>query len=331
MICKKCGKEIPNQSQFCIYCGTGQTESPSKQAKMPRKLVGVLALMLVLAGIAGVLWASHYRDKTSVRLAESVDSAEDLKNDASTKSDAPVTDFSEEWGEESTPSDIPEDDNALSDFPEEESQYEFSDFPADGEEDELYDFVGEWEAVDGSYPRMTITSLENHQYQIEIVHKYAMWEAVGEYDARKNAILYFDGVYSDWNENFRDWLPQEDERSGWIYYESPDALCWLNSDDDYAQYFIRTGSLFDDTFNDISYREAIEEGWASIWMGVAENVGSDTIMSLQEEAETDPSLYGAEESPWYGITIDGITYEMAERYGWSDEWTAFIERTYAIE
>ena len=192
----------------------------------------------------------------------------------------------------------------------------------------LSDFVGEWEEVDSHYPVMEIAHLSGEQCQITITHKYAKWDATGEYDATRGVIRYFDGTYSSLNRASMEWEAEEEaDCSGWIYYEAPDALCWYNTADDYAEYFIRTDSLMDEiTLNEISYREAIADGWGETWATVCQNMGSDTSVYF-EEAESDSSLYGTGENPWDDITIDGVTYEMALKHGWGDAWMSFAEHT----
>lgn len=185
-------------------------------------------------------------------------------------------------------------------------------------------FVGEWEEVESDYYVMKIVPLSSESCQITITSKFAKWDAVGEYDARRDRIYYSDGTYSSLNRNSMAWEVEESGCSGWILYEAPDALCWLD-DDEVEWYFIKTGSLMGETtLNDISYREAIADGWGGTWAEVYENMGSDPSWYI-DEAEADPSLYGGNGNPWDGITIDEITYEMALKHGWGDAWMAFVE------
>ena len=178
--------------------------------------------------------------------------------------------------------------------------------------------------MESDYYVMKIVPLSSESCQITITSKFAKWDAVGEYDARRDRIYYSDGTYSSLNRNSMAWEVEESGCSGWILYEAPDALCWLD-DDEVEWYFIKTGSLMGETtLNDISYREAIADGWGGTWAEVYENMGSDPSWYI-DEAEADPSLYGGNGNPWDGITIDEITYEMALKHGWGDAWMAFVE------
>ena len=339
MICGKCGKEIPDGSQFCIHCGAGQGESAVGFQKRGKRLliICIAACALLLLGVAGAWRLSQNGNNASVHTTENANTTVSTGNVSPAELETPdtMTDTENWTGEPDTPiqfSDTKisaENVNSSEMSPETpadvERQYEQGENII-GANPDLSAFVGEWEAADDFYPVMEITHSDGGQCQITITHRFAKWEATGEYDGKREALLYSDGIYSSLNHGSIEWEVEETDCSGWIFYESPDALRWFSNNDDFEQYFIRTGSPMDEmTLNDIGYREAITDGWGNIWAGVAEHIGSETLMALEEEAEADPSLYGSADSPWYDITIDGITYEMALKHGWGDEWMAFAE------
>ena len=106
-----------------------------------------------------------------------------------------------------------------------------------GEQVGLSAFVGTWqEAEYETYPRMKITPLDSKRCQITIWYKYYMWEATGEYDADLSRISYKDGVYSS-RDRGGDWEVEETGCSGWIFYESPGLLRWLDNNEGNELYF----------------------------------------------------------------------------------------------
>lgn len=326
MICRKCGKELADGSRFCIHCGAEQGEgavSFQKRGKRP-VIICIAACALLLLGVAGAWRLFHSGNNASVRTTENSSPAELEASDTmdlTKEPDIPLQ-FSDTQVSEGD-ADSPE---VLLETSVEDERNSEAEKGLNEAEPNLSAFTGEWEAADDFYPVMEITHSGGGQCQITITHKFAKWEAIGEYDGEREALLYSDGIYSSLNHGSIEWEVEETDCSGWIFYESPDALRWFSNDDDFEQYFIRTGSPMDEmTLNDIGYREAITDGWGNIWAGVAEHIGSETLMALEEEAEADPSLYGSADSPWYDITIDGITYEMALKHGWGDKWMAFAE------
>ena len=103
-------------------------------------------------------------------------------------------------------------------------------------DDILVCFPEQQEAED-FYPIMEIALLDNARCQITISHKYALWEAIGEYDAEFGSISYEDGVYSS-RDRGSDWEIEETGCSGWIFYDSPGLLRWFDNNEGIELYFV---------------------------------------------------------------------------------------------
>ena len=117
----------------------------------------------------------------------------------------------------------------------------FDDSGADGvstgKQAGLSAFVGTWQEAEDFYPVMEITPLDSNRCKITISHKYAMWEATGEYDADFGRVSYKDGVYSS-RDRGGDWEVEETGCSGRIFYESPGLLRWFDNDEGDELYFV---------------------------------------------------------------------------------------------
>lgn len=112
---------------------------------------------------------------------------------------------------------------------------------------------------------------------------------------------------------------------------SQDVLSWCDGSDTDGNLtnFVRSqsaGNAFSETGNDfdemmingIPYAVADADGWGEAWQAIAEIIRNGTD-SYFKEAEADPSLYGSGNA-WDDITVEGITYEMADKHGWGDLW-----------
>lgn len=81
MYCNKCGKEIPDQTQFCNFCGAkqnpGQPQQPSKASAPAQKKTGLGATILLIVAVAIVIIAVRgcFFDKGSSNTASTNTSA----------------------------------------------------------------------------------------------------------------------------------------------------------------------------------------------------------------------------------------------------------------
>lgn len=76
MFCVKCGKEIPNDSKVCMYCGAKLTkDNPSsiqtlekQPKKKKRKIVLIIAFVIVLVILGGAIFSDGNEDSTSGKI-----------------------------------------------------------------------------------------------------------------------------------------------------------------------------------------------------------------------------------------------------------------------
>lgn len=155
----------------------------------------------------------------------------DKEDTATEDSASPLPDNTDEAWEENWDEDYWEED--IPDAPPETSAEDW-DTPAASD---ISAFAGTWQEAEDFYPIMKIAPLDSERCQITISHKYAMWEATGEYDAEFGSISYEDGVYSS-RDHGGDWEIEETGCSGWIFYDSPGLLCWFDNDEGGELYFV---------------------------------------------------------------------------------------------
>jgi predicted nucleic acid-binding Zn ribbon protein len=65
MYCPKCGKEIPDDSQFCLQCGGNLRHKTSVKALAGVSAIAAVAFLIVLALIIAIVIATHLRNESS--------------------------------------------------------------------------------------------------------------------------------------------------------------------------------------------------------------------------------------------------------------------------
>lgn len=71
MYCPKCGKEIPDGSQFCLQCGGNLRRKQSVSTLAGLSAAATLALLILLAVIVAIVVVAYMRNESSKRDAES--------------------------------------------------------------------------------------------------------------------------------------------------------------------------------------------------------------------------------------------------------------------
>jgi len=71
MYCPKCGKEIPDDSQFCLQCGGNLRHKTPVSALAGIAAAAAIALVIVLALIVAIVIATHVRNESARRDDES--------------------------------------------------------------------------------------------------------------------------------------------------------------------------------------------------------------------------------------------------------------------
>lgn len=77
MYCQHCGREIPNQSRFCSYCGAAQDNQSSQKASSSSKginVLGIIAIAIIafVAGFLALLMSGNVSPSQQSALAEGI-------------------------------------------------------------------------------------------------------------------------------------------------------------------------------------------------------------------------------------------------------------------
>ena len=81
MICKKCGKEIPDESSFCIHCGCDLKEGTNhaREEDVPlvslinmfvkHKIIAIISIITIIVGIGCYFAIQKYKEKKMAEVA----------------------------------------------------------------------------------------------------------------------------------------------------------------------------------------------------------------------------------------------------------------------